>query len=186
MNVYDFDKTIYSGDSTLDFYLFCLRRHPQVILCLPKQLGAAIRYKMRKIEKKKFKEVFYSFLTKLNNVDEDVQLFWNSHKGKVKTWYKEQQKQDDVIISASPEFLLSEISSRIGIRNLIASKVDKKTGLCLSENCYGEEKVKRFNEVFPTDVIDNFYTDSYSDLPMLQKSIKGYIVSGDCIKSWNS
>ena len=26
MNVYDFDKTIYNGDSTLDFYFFCLKK----------------------------------------------------------------------------------------------------------------------------------------------------------------
>lgn len=26
MNVYDFDKTIYDGDSTLDFYFFHLRK----------------------------------------------------------------------------------------------------------------------------------------------------------------
>lgn len=26
MNVYDFDETIYDGDSTVDFYKYCLRR----------------------------------------------------------------------------------------------------------------------------------------------------------------
>ena len=31
MNVYDFDKTIYKGDSTLDFYFFCLRKKPIII-----------------------------------------------------------------------------------------------------------------------------------------------------------
>ena len=25
-NIYDFDKTIYDGDSTVDFFLFCLKR----------------------------------------------------------------------------------------------------------------------------------------------------------------
>ena len=25
MNVYDFDQTIYHGDSTVDFYLYCVR-----------------------------------------------------------------------------------------------------------------------------------------------------------------
>ena len=30
MNVYDFDKTIYYGDSTADFYLFCLKRHKKI------------------------------------------------------------------------------------------------------------------------------------------------------------
>lgn len=26
MNVYDFDKTIYDGDSTIDFYLYCVKK----------------------------------------------------------------------------------------------------------------------------------------------------------------
>ena len=25
MNVYDFDGTIYNGDSTIDFYLYCIK-----------------------------------------------------------------------------------------------------------------------------------------------------------------
>ena len=28
IDVYDFDGTIYDGDSTVDFVRFCLRRHP--------------------------------------------------------------------------------------------------------------------------------------------------------------
>ena len=35
MNVYDFDKTIYPKDSTLEFYLVSLVRHPSFLLDLP-------------------------------------------------------------------------------------------------------------------------------------------------------
>lgn len=31
IDVYDFDGTIYDGDSTVDFTRFCLRRHPGVL-----------------------------------------------------------------------------------------------------------------------------------------------------------
>ena len=31
IDVYDFDGTIYDGDSTVDFTRFCLRRHPAVL-----------------------------------------------------------------------------------------------------------------------------------------------------------
>ena len=31
MNVYDFDKTIYNGDSTRDFYLYSLIKHPEML-----------------------------------------------------------------------------------------------------------------------------------------------------------
>ena len=36
MNVYDFDKTIYGGDSTADFYLFSLKRHKKSSFLLPR------------------------------------------------------------------------------------------------------------------------------------------------------
>ncbi len=38
MNVYDFDGTIYSGDSTIDFYLFCLRKQPEILCMGGKQI----------------------------------------------------------------------------------------------------------------------------------------------------
>ena len=35
VNLYDFDKTIYDGDSTIDFYLFCLKKKLSIIQYLP-------------------------------------------------------------------------------------------------------------------------------------------------------
>ena len=36
MNVYDFDGTIYDGDSSVDFWLYSIRKKPSVFLkCLP-------------------------------------------------------------------------------------------------------------------------------------------------------
>ena len=36
INVYDFDKTIYDGDSTIDFWIFCLKRNKTILLNIPK------------------------------------------------------------------------------------------------------------------------------------------------------
>ena len=47
LNVYDFDKTIYDGDSSIDFYLFCLKRKKSIILLLTKQVFAMILYKLK-------------------------------------------------------------------------------------------------------------------------------------------
>ena len=41
IDVYDFDGTIYDGDSTADFVLFAIRRHPNVLLGLPRIARAA-------------------------------------------------------------------------------------------------------------------------------------------------
>ena len=38
MNVYDFDKTIYDGDSTIDFYLFSIKKDFTLIRYFPKQV----------------------------------------------------------------------------------------------------------------------------------------------------
>ena len=115
MNVYDFDNTIYDGDSSINFYAFCLRRHPSLIERLPKQMIAALRYKTKKIDKVQFKEIYFSFLERLPDFQEEVEAFWNKEEKKIKKWYLVQQKESDIIISASPYYLLEEICKRLNI-----------------------------------------------------------------------
>lgn len=184
MNVYDFDNTIYDGDSTLDFYQYCLIHHPSIIICFPKQLLSFIKYKLKIIDKECFKECFYIFLNRLDNVEEDVNSFWKIKIKNIKTWYLNQKKQDDIIISASPYFLLIEACNTLGINNLIASQVDKKTGKLLKPNCYGEKKVSFFKERFDISKVDIFYSDSISDKHMAYLSKKAYLVKGDKFEIW--
>lgn len=183
MNVYDFDNTIYRGDSTLDFYFFCLKKKPMIITICPRQIKAAMLYKMRRIDKTSFKQEFYSFLNMLNDIDGLVREFWDINDRKIKNWYLLAQKDDDVIISASPYFLLDEICRRLNINRLIASNVDKYSGKYTGANCYGKEKVKRFIEIYNQE-IDNFYSDSRSDLPMAHMAKNRYIVKGYSIRPW--
>ena len=35
MNIYDFDETIYDSDSTKDFYFYCLKKYPKILLSVP-------------------------------------------------------------------------------------------------------------------------------------------------------
>lgn len=185
MNVYDFDKTIYNGDSTLDFYFFCIKKKPLILKKLPKQLYSAIKYKMKIITKTEFKENFYSFLQVLDNVDDLLEEFWNMNKSKIKDFYLKQKSKNDVIISASPNFLLDPICKQLDIQYLIASQVDKHTGKYTGINCYGEEKVRRFNELFPNLQIDNFYSDSLSDTPIAKCAKQAFLVKNDELQKWN-
>lgn len=185
MNVYDFDKTIYDGDSTLDFYLYCLRKHPYLLFYIPMQLVYVILYMFGKYKKTQFKEHFYTFLNKLKDVDNDINNFWNINQKKIKLFYKNQKNSSDVVISASPEFLLQPICSKLGINSLIASKVDKHTGKYTGINCHGEEKVKRFYKIYPDQEIDKFYSDSLSDKPLASIAKKAYIVHKEQILKWN-
>ena len=176
MKVYDFDKTIYAGDSTIDFYLYCLKKHKKIILYLPVQIISFVKYKINMIDKLQFKESFFSFLKLINDIDSDVNDFWDNNQKKIYSWYISQQKNDDVIISASPEFLLIEIFRRLEIRHFICSKVNKTDGKFLSPNCYGEEKVKRFTEFYEIENMDEFYSDSKSDLPMATRAKIAFMV----------
>lgn len=186
MNVYDFDKTIYDGDSTLNFYLYCLRKHPKLLLNLPKQLIYIALYIFGKYDKTTFKEHFYTFLSKLKHVDKDIEDFWNINEKKIKNFYKDNKTDNDIVISASPEFLLKPICSKIGIKKLIASQVDKLNGKYTGINCYGEEKVNRFyKEYNHNQKIDNFYSDSLSDEPLAKLSDKAFIVQKESLTNWN-
>ncbi len=186
MNVYDFDGTIYQGDSTFNFYLFCLKKHPKLFFNIPKQVWYITLYLFGKYDKTAYKEHFYSFLGKLENVDTDIEHFWKEQRKKIKNFYLKQQKEDDVIVSASPEFLLQPICKQLGITHLIASIIDKKTGTSIGINCHDDEKVRRFQEIYPTQRIENFYSDSLSDTPLAQTATHAYMVKKETLLKWEN
>ena len=184
MNAYDFDKTIFDGDSTAKFYLFSLKRHKRILLLAPSLLGAALRfYLLKRGTKTQFKEVMYRFLRYCDN-EKDVAEFWQKNAVGIKRFYLAQQQKDDVIISASPVFLLQPICRQLGIRYLIASEVDPVTGRYSGENCHGEEKVRRFREQFGNAEIDAFYSDSHSDDPMAKIAKRAYLVKDEQLSAW--
>jgi len=183
MNVYDFDKTIYDGDSTLDFYLYNLKKNPLLIRYIFLQVFALALYILKIKDKEYFKEKFYSFLNGIKDIDFEISLFWKKNEKKIKEWYLKQYKSNDLIISASPEFLLSPISKKLKFK-LIASKVNKKNGNLLGKNCYGREKVFRFNEIYIDKKIDKFYSDSKSDKYLKEIAKKAFLVNKNDIKEW--
>ncbi len=183
MNVYDFDGTIYNGDSTVDFFMYALKRNPSVLLYLPKQAWGFILYGAKRIDKTKLKEYFFSFLAAINTEDL-AESFWNQNQHKILDWYLKQQNEDDIIISASPKFLLQPICNRLGIRYLIASEVDPGNGMFTGENCRGIEKVQRLASEYNVTHIDNFYSDSLSDLPLAKIADKAFLVDKGMVNEW--
>lgn len=185
MNIYDFDETIYDSDSTKDFYFYCLRKYPKILYSVPAMIWTFFLYVLGAKTKTHFKEKMYRFLRYIPNINSALTDFWDINEYKIKHWYKNRQKDDDIIISASPEFLLEPICERCGIKHLIASKVDKKTGIYTGENCWGEEKVKRLYEKFPGAKCEEFYSDSLSDSPLASLADTAMIVRGSELTEWN-
>ena len=181
--VYDFDGTIYRGDSTKDFFLFCLKRHHSICLGLPFFFVFLCLYFVSLGTLTNLKARFFSFLKRIADVDKEVALFWVGHENKVENWYLSQKKESDLIISASPEFLLKPLCEKLNIR-LIASLVDKKTGLYTGLNCCGAEKLRRLNNEIPNVVVADFYSDSLDDSPMAQEAERAFFCTGSAIIPW--
>ncbi|MDO4174717.1 MAG: haloacid dehalogenase-like hydrolase [Eubacteriales bacterium] len=185
MNVYDFDQTIYRGDSTVDFYFYCLRRRPWMAYSWPGTAVSFALYQAKIFNKTQFKRQMYQFLRAVGNTEQLVADFWHSHLNNIKPWYiQDTQREDDVVISASPEFLLKPACEQLGIRYLMASRVDPHTGKYTGINCWGEEKVRRFRETFGDAAIETFYSDSLSDTPLARLAQTAWIVRGDAHIPW--
>ena len=173
---YDFDGTIYDGDSSVDFYIFCLIRRPYIIVLWPIQVLSAILYILKCINKTKMKEYFFSYLRIISNRKNLLNKFWEKNYKKIKPWYLEKIHNNDVIISASPEFLLKIPCMKLKVKDLIASEVDISTGKFLSNNCHGMQKVYRIKSKYPNAIIEEMYTDSKVDKPMIDYAKKGFMV----------
>ena len=185
MNVYDFDNTLIRGDSTALFFGFCMRRHPRMWLDLPGQLVNGLLFVLHLKPKQAFKQRMFGFLRHIGDVDGAVAAFWAENFSRIKAWYPEQHRVSDVVISASPEFLIRPACARLGIQYVMGSPVDRHTGQYSGKNCHGAEKVNRFRALFPVGQIENFYSDSHSDDPMAAQARHAWMVKGERLLPWN-
>ena len=183
MNVYDFDHTIYPGDSTLNFWRFCVRRRPAALLPLPGAALSGALFKAGLRSREDFKGRFYRFLRHVPDVEEAVSAFWAENLSRIYPWYLAQKREDDLIISASPEFLILPACALLGVRGA-ASPVSPETGALLGPNCRGEEKTVRLRRDFPGEAVREFYSDSLSDAPLARMAGRAFLVSGGQPRPW--
>lgn len=184
MNTYDFDQTIFNPDSSYAFYMYCLRRYPlRLLKTLPRSAACALAYSRGRLPAKALKEQLFSFLPGIPDIDGAVEDFWRINKKRIAGWYLRQKQDDDIIISASPGFLLQPICRQLGVA-LICTDMDKHSGKINGENCHDFEKVRRFREEYPGAHTENFYSDSLSDTPMAEIADRAYLVNKDDIRPW--
>lgn len=185
MNIYDFDKTIYDGDSTFGFVKYCIKHYPKTMLHALPTAWAFLLYMLGFWSKTQFKEKMYGFLRYIPDIDKAVNKYWDRHEKNMLAYYRDRQCDDDIIISASPEFLLEPICKRIGVKRLIASRVDKHSGKYTGENCWGAEKVRRLKDKYGIEHCDEFYSDSFSDTPLAEIADEAYIVRRNDLTAWD-
>lgn len=177
MNIYDFDDTIYKGDSGVDFVKYSFKKKPFLMIChLFKVIGVLLKYIFKAIEFKELKEYVFSYVKKINNLDDFINEYVKTHTKNIKGWYIKQKKDNDLIVSASLDFYLLPLCKELNIKNVICTKYDIKNGKMIGKNCHDLEKVNRINKEYGKIKVENGYSDSKSDLPILELAKKAYMV----------
>ena len=189
MRVFDFDGTIYDGESLFDLYLYSARHDPKVFRFIAPVLRYAVKYKLGRATLEQMEygvdRMAEGYLTELNrsrrvaSVEQLVNDFWDRNYPRIKPWY--QPEPDDVILTASFDLTVGEACRRLGVRNLVASKVDLETMRVTYLN-FNTNKARRFRELYgPDAVVDEFYTDSRFDQPMIDMARRAFMVKGNII-----
>ena len=176
MNVYDFDGTIFYSDCSIGFAVWCLKRHPKLwATYLPRMAKTLIRYKTGKIPNHLMQRKMFSYLTMVDDFDEQIERYWDKYEKRISAWYLAQKQPDDLIISASPACIIGPIAKRLGV-NYMASEYDREFGVFTNNLMYAKEKARYiFDHGFP--VIDNFYSDSLADTPLALCAEKAHLVT---------
>lgn len=178
MNGYDFDDTILKGNSMGRFSLFCAVRLPYLIIFVPVLIFAAFLYVLRIISRYRYLYWISLFVVLVPHVDKFVAKFWDKNMKHIKRWYLAQKRDDDLIISASPQFLAGEACKRLGV-TCIGTPLSQYDGKLSGKQCYSAQKVEIYKEKLGDTPLETFYSDSLTDIPMFKLAKKGYFVNGE-------
>ena len=185
LDLYDFDGTIYDGDSGVDLILFSIKKKPKLILHFIGSLGIVILYLLKLRTKEEMKNKVFSFLKEFPDTDSFVLEFWEKHECKLKEfWTSKKSHKNDIIISASGYFWLKPIADKYKVKDLFATDINPKTGKIKGKNCHSAEKVKLFKKKYPDAVINKMYTDSIHDLPLIEVAKEGFLVKKNKIYNY--
>jgi phosphatidylglycerophosphatase C len=186
--LFDFDGTITTKDSLVDFIQFALGKAAYYfgLLLLSPMLTS---YKLKlipnyiakeKLLKRFFKDWDTDHFQKLADkysIEEIDKIIKPSAMEKIK-WHQSQNHKV-VIVSASIECWLKKWCQSNNI-DLISTRLEsingKLTGRLATKNCYGIEKVNRIKEQYDLNDFDYIYAygDSASDKEMLELSDQSY------------
>lgn len=195
IEVYDFNKTIYSGDVTIDFYFFCVKRNPLLLRYFFYQLFYFLKYCLDMSTETECKEGLICFFKGIKDIEGEIQAFWITHENKIQDWYRAKTHDLDVIVTSVPEVIVLPVLEPFHVFKIIASKIEAETGKFLSLNCSGYEKVKRLNEEFPFETVEEetssvkikaCYLHQLSDEPLASLAKTSYMVSKGKTNNWES
>ena len=179
MQIFDFDNTLYHGESAVDFALFMIKRNKRIIKWLPTIFYNLFKYKLCLVKMDEMERLVNNFLCDVirnkKEVMEMTELFWKTHRKRLDERIVRRIRSGDMIITAGPSFLIDAIKSELGEVRLICSEID----LDAKKLCYlnfAKNKAKKFRELCGERKITSFYTDSYNDKALMEISEKVFMV----------
>ncbi|MBQ9428431.1 MAG: haloacid dehalogenase-like hydrolase [Clostridia bacterium] len=183
MRVFDFDNTVYDGESPFDVFIFGLRYRPRTVRYLLIVLYYLARYKLHNISEEKMEAALRrhvaAYVGAFADLPDFAEKFWDTHQHKIKSWYV--PRPDDVFLTANFDVLIGEICRRLGITACISSTVDIEHPENMEVN-FGGKKVDAFLKKYGNIQIDEFYTDSKYDFALIEHADKAFLVKGNKIK----
>jgi phosphatidylglycerophosphatase C len=185
---FDFDGTITTKDTLLEFIKFCKG-------VLPFYLGFVVNspfliaYKLKLISNQSAKEKILRYFFKDMPVEDFKKACDRFFRERLKSLVRpgaiteiNRLKGEGylvVVVSASPENWICQWAQGLGVE-LIASQLQvvegKITGKILGKNCHGAEKVRRIKEKYHVSEYDPIYAygDTSGDLPMMELAHNSY------------
>lgn len=185
LKVFDFDNTLYRGESSVDLAIYMIKNNKKIILYLPKIFYNLLKYKLCIVDRDKMiKEINDFMKNAISGKDElfgAVDGFWKKHRYKLDTNMIKRVCREDIIITAGPDFLINGIRDLLNTDNILCSSIDTDKMEVKYLN-FGSSKVESYKEKYGSMRIDDFYTDSYNDKALMTLSDRVFIVKKGRIK----
>ncbi len=194
--IFDIDYTITRKESLMEFFKYIVSKDIKNIKFLPRALYSGLMYGIKVYDERKVKECFLKFIENIDEVElaNLTKSFYDERLSKI--LYKDavemikKLKKEGymvILISASPEFYIKEFYAIKEVDLIIGTKFAFEGGKFIRKmdgnNCKGEEKVRRLNEVLKEKNIkvdfknSYMFSDSLSDKPLLDLVGNPYLIN---------
>ena len=114
-----------------------------------------------------------------NNLRGLQRVRWSPSSGSATVYYGYISVEDSGDKLVSSVYIMNIIKDKLNVKEIISTKINNRK---IEFLCLGENKVKIFKELYPNKKINNFYTDSMNDLPLMKLSNNVYLVKGNKIE----
>ena len=149
MQAFDFDNTIYKGESAFDFALFAFKKNKRFILYTFPLIRLLIKYKRCKMTPDEFTDELnkYIYIIVGNKalIEDLVVEFWSIYDKNLYLNMLEKIHFNDVIVTTCPNFIMKGIQKRLRTKNILCTDVDLKRGKINYLN-FGDNKVRLFKK----------------------------------------